>query len=405
MSGIVVFIAIAAVTFVINGIKGGRQRTAWQQAATELGLELRSGKGPGQLVGTLRGLPVTVGVEYRGSGDNRSKWTIFEVRHQIPGPSLRLRKDSIGGRFKRAFGFGGNDLVIGDPAFDEAVAIDSDDPTAVAAFLSPARRMAVLTLFEGYRNAEIGNQRTTAELHGVVGSADDLIGHIRFVTDIAVVVATPGDVDRALTHQDVGDLDRAIEEFHELNEVDEPNEFTQLLELEAHVANDDPVAAREVLGAVEHPPPVVTDWGPVVDALPGGAAAPVAPVTTEPGGPGQQAVLEDLFVSKRMGFETEAHFLETYQGTVVTWRGTVDRVQELRYDSVFDGEGTKVSVEIGEFGDGRFIARAVDAVVRLPHGGDVQRGDVVEFTGVLVKLDRYMRNLYVDHGELLEVVR
>ncbi len=406
MGGALVFILFGAIfiTVVVLSLQRHQQATAaWAGAADRLGLEHRPGGmfSKHELHGHLDGLPVTVWTFTRGSGDNRETWTGFNVTHPPLGPPVTLTRDSSVASFFRRF-VGGTDATLGDPEFDETLKIDSDHPEQLAAFLTPTRRAAILTLFETWHDAKITHRDITVSTKGRCRDEMQIVRTLRRIVDTATVLASPERVEKALETQQAGDLAAATAQLHEIVE-ERPNTFVQLLEAENATAIDHELAtpvladlAGQLLGD-----PLVDEWSNV-------AAAPVPPpVETsdeddELGADQLQHVMDELFGSDRRGSEIERHFETHFLGRHVRWTGEVESVRPYRVDADFGATpGTKVGVTLGETTPTRFGANRVDGVVSLAEGVEPDRRDVITFTGELAKIDRFTRKIYVRDAELI----
>lgn len=411
--------ALAAAGFATASSK--RIHNAWTAAAADLGFQIVPGglvKGP-RLHGSLRGIHIEIDIEDRGDGESSDKYTRYRLLYPPAPISIALSKQNFGSVFKRFFG--GRDVLIGDPGFDERVMIDTEDPIHASQFLSPARRMAVLSLFESWDKATVTQASILVERRGVETDPQLLATNVRRLADIAIVMSAPTEVDFALEKQQNGDLQDAVETLHEVNDSfasnTEPNSFTQLLEAEALVTMGDGAAAGEILDdmstsvgvddeiagwqqtAQAHPSPIQDEVRP--DPIPATAAPETAAPETAPKPRLEQHdVINDLFASNRFGYETEAHFLSTYAGQTIRWSGKVDKVRVSEHDADFEGPGTKTTVLLGNLGDGRLLTGQVNAIVHLPMGSAVERGDMIGFEGTLTKADRYMRNIFVSNARL-----
>lgn len=407
-----------------------RIRSAWQTAARELGLMYTQGSyttGP-TIEGTLTGFHIFVDVEIRSGGNNREKYTRVQISYPPAPVQVRLTKQGSFSFVKQMFG--GRDLQIGDPGFDSRVVIDASDERVTNQFLSPARRMAVLNIFERYPRAEVTERSVQISKKRVISNPTELVSTVRLLLDKAIIMSAPTDVDIALEVQERGDLRGAADRLHEINAAntvqDAPNSFTQLLEAEALVSLGDQATAHEVLAEIDVGPDVEVDgWkslaaadpdqhapSPPQDAIIADPPVPASPVsgerTSEGPAPHQleeadlsaAAVIADLFSANRMGFETEQHFLDTYAGRTVRWSGEVEKVRAFQTDLDFPGSGMKTTVLLGNLGDGRLVSSRVHAIVHLPPTAELERGQSITFTGTLLRLDRYMRNLFVAGGSI-----
>ncbi len=399
------------------------ESTAWASVAGHLGLGHRPG-GPFNndmaMWGEIRGVQLSVSPTSRGSGDSRERYTKFSLSYPAVGPRVVLRKQSAMSRFTRIFS-SQEDLVIGSPGFDDRVLIEGDDPVAIDRFLSPARQSVALALLEREQFVTITNRSIELERRGRMSDPHELTATVRHLVDMALVMSAPTEVDLALEKQAAGDLDEAIGDLRAINDrfadAETPNTFTQMLEGEAVLATGDGAAAAEVFRSIPAGGELQAEqWLDVAEAHPvppmpppseaGVASVPPVPassVAAEPEmptqptivGPTVEATIDDLLKSNRTGSETEDRFLERYAGAVVRWSGTVDGVRPYRYDSDFEGEGTRAVLTIGSLGDGVLITNRVQAVVQLPPDVGLRRGDELTVSGTLVRLDRYMRNFYL----------
>ncbi|MFT7474120.1 MAG: hypothetical protein ACI81L_001041 [Verrucomicrobiales bacterium] len=413
----IIIIGLVTVSIAAGMLRVRRVQRAWQLAANELGFALEPGhltKNP-RMAGSIRGVQVIVDIELRGGGEDRPKYTRYTLNYQSGAPQITLTKQGFGSIFKRLFG--GRDVAIGDPGFDQRVVIDAADPTHAAQFLSPARRMAVLSLFEAWNKASVSQGSFVVQRRGVETSSAALTTSVRRLVDIALIISEPTDVDRALEHQAQGDVQDAVSALHEVNEGfqkrDEPNSFTQLLEAEALMTIGDGAAASEVLATITTGVDTeVAGWRQAAAAHRKPPQDSVRPDPETPDVPAaedtavsdlhQQAVIDDLFSSSRLGYETEEHFLRVYAGRPIRWSGEIEQIREFRSDAHFDGSGLKTIVLLGNLGDGRLLTSRVNAIVHFPDGTTIGRGDSITFTGNLRRVDRYMRNLFVSDGIVVE---
>jgi len=412
-----------------SGLQQAERRNAgWAQVGQHLGLNVANATimKPGRLAGRIRGVEVLVTTVNKSSGNNNSQtFTVFELHYPPSGPSVRLTRQRTFNSFFRRL-TGGRDVIINDPVFDENVIVDGADPLEIGRFLTPTRRMAVLSLLSSWDSAEVTNRSMKVDRRGLVSDPQQLHGAIIRLVDMALLMSAPEEVDHALLLEAQGDLAQAAAELHTLNEANQ-NTFTQKLEAEALVMMGERPAAEAILREVQATAPAdpeVEGWRrvagtplPTPPAPPPTPAAPPIP-TLEPSatpassGPpasaapsrldvGVEETIGDLFGGDRMGFETEERFSLAYRGRTVTWSGTVDSTRSFRSDSDFGSEpGTKATVHIGSLGDSRLVTSQVHAIVHLPADAELERNQEIEFTGTLVRVDRYMRNIYVSLARL-----
>ena len=382
-------------------------------AANELGLTYADAAvGVGELAGSIQGLQVLISTKHRGSGKNRSVWTRYVVGFPSIGPSVEMEPESIFSGWKALIGMKGQDIIVGDREFDDAVIVRGSDPNEIRRFLSPARRLGALTVFQTFSYGHVSESQISAETRGAESKSDRIVHNVRRLVDIAIVVSAPNEVDLALQYQADGMMSEAVTALHDVNaahlQLELPNSFTQLLEAEALMAMSDGIQAKKTLDAIAvGEDDELHGWRGVAVAHPTPPTMPNAAVSAarEPAVPAlnleQQAVIDDLFTSHRQSYETDEYFLNTYHGQAIRWSGTVERTREFRYDSVFDGTGQRTVVKIGTRGQGVLVTSTVDAIVHFPSDLVLTEDQGITFEGTLVRLDFYMRNLYVADARMV----
>lgn len=376
----------------------GETVESWSAVSSHLGLHYEPGTLTKQheLTGELLGCRVRVWTYVQRSGENSSTYTAYEIRHTPLGPPVTLRRQTSFSFLRRIVG--GRDVEIGDPLLDEQVIIDTDHPSQLAAFMNPARRAAVLSIFETWGNAEMTHQSIKVTRSGAERSAHRLDATIRRLLDTARILAAPEEVDAVLESQADGDLSGATAHLHELARQHD-NTFVRLLTAENATSFDHGAATAELdeLAAALPGDPLVEQWTSV--------ASRPAPTNNSQRATdldlSQTALISDVLGSGRRGSEIERHFENTYAGAQVRWTGTVDSVRPYLVDADFGANpGTKVSIEIGGI-DTRFGTDRVAAVVSFPEGVEPRREAEVTFLGTLFELDRFTRNIYVRDASIV----
>lgn len=432
----ILFIVIAGAITLFAYMSGSKANTAWDDAARALDLTRSPGSAfsSGQIAGTIDGVRIDVNTETRGSGDNRKTFTVYSAILPVAGPNVDIRREGNARFFHKLFG--GEDLTVGDALFDDAVRVDGANPANVRDYLSPARRIAILSLFELFPKARLTGGHLKFESRGREADAARLESNVRRLANMALIISQPQAVDDALQLEAQGDLAEGADALAAANR-DQPNVFTQLLEAEARVALGERQKAATILREVEQTlpnDPEVAGWRrvaeqpleqlpvpappptraepPVVEhaPLPDPVVAPtpaqppepvVAPTPVSPVDLSVGAVIADLFVSNRMSYAVEEHFAAAYRGRTVRWSGTITKLNETHLDRDFgDTPGRKAVVLVGHLGDGQLVSDEIDAIVQLPIDAEVSRDDFIEFTGTLLRVDRFMRNIYIADASL-----
>lgn len=450
VSFIIIFIGFAffpALLIIAVSRHQGRVRAAWTAAADELGFVATIGGifSKPSMAGAIDGLEVKVDV-YSTGGENNSTYTRYRVWHEPVGPKVKLKRQG-GLSFIRKL-IGGRDIEVGDPFFDKRVIVDATDAAAVAAFLTPARRAAVLDTFSAFPRAEITQKSISVERSKADTNPRRLAQTVHRVVDIAQIMGAAEAVDAALEMREQGQLADAATELHEINRRS-ANSFSRMLEAEALVELGDHEQARLVLEqandrlagdpvyegwkSLAHLPPPPALPPPPVPPPPALPPPPVPPppalppppsrtpppstvspstVSTVPTPPGarqgstpagsaearrdQQKVIDDLFDSGRMSFEVVQQFEQVYSGQRVLWIGEVASIRRYRHDSDFgEGPGTKVTVLLGTSGRSDLLSNQVHAIVELGPDVHAKRGEQLAFEGLLMRVDRFSRRLYV----------
>ncbi len=348
-----------------------RHEEAWQQVAGELGLQFSAGSwtsGP-SIAGSVNGFFVSVDTQ----GANEDRVTRYSVEYPSTG------QQDIGLTKQSSFHFtlvkrlmAKNDVEIGDREFDDKVLIDAHDPIAAARYLSPARRQAVLQLFDNqpFRNPTVTNTSLVVDTSGLESSHVNLRATISALLQTATIMSAPTDVDLAPLGEQV-----VVE-----NVVEAPPPQDRL------VLDPEPEASEPEASEPE-------------------ADEPEEHVTHPKGDPlralDHESVIGDLFESGRMAFETDEHFQATYAGASIRWAGEVDSFRTYRNDSDFEGTGIKATLLVGAIGQSTLRSRMAKAVVQLPEDTPIDRGQKLTFEGTLVRADRFTRRVFIANGTIV----
>ena len=134
---------MAAVAYQARGSSGRRQVLSTLAARHRLHL------GSNRAWGELDGRSVQVVRELRGSGKSREIWTVVSST-RFPPLDLGLCVKKQGGLSSVWLRLsGGQDVQIGDAAFDEAFLVEGDEPHRVRALLSSSIRELLLAVSSG----------------------------------------------------------------------------------------------------------------------------------------------------------------------------------------------------------------------------------------------------------------
>ncbi len=393
MPFVVIMFVVIGLVLVIAQAQVKATRKMWTAVGDDLGLRLetRGWGGNDRLSGEIDGIDVLVWVYTRGGGKSQSTYTGYRASHPPSGPPVTFRRQGALSFFRRITG--GRDVAVGDPTFDDEIIVDTDNEEQIASFLTPTRRAAILSTMSAWRGAVITNSSIEVSLNGRTRREQTLRSTIRRMVDTALVLADPAELDRSLEQRVDGDLAAGVAALHEMNDA-APNVFTEMLEAEALVGAGQHEDAEAILAKVADRLPDDTE----VDGLRRLASTPTPqpPASPEPG-MGWRDLMDDLFAGGRRGYEVMERFETHHLGREVTWEGTVTRERASRFDADFDGgPGVKATVALGSLDPNRALSTAVEAIVRLPDGTRVDRGERLQFTGRMIRVDRFSRAVYVD---------
>jgi hypothetical protein len=328
--------------------------SAWSEAAGQLGLRRGVGRRANawRLQGVVRGIEVRVEVSSRAKGHDGPA-TVYTASGPIPAPKVVFRRQHPAS-FLRQF-IGGRDVEVGHPRFDNAVVVDAHDEAAMREYLTPARRDAILALFAIWRHVVITEQSLTVTVPGRAREATEIVATVERLVDATLALGPP-----------------------------------------SPATPPPPPLAPPPPVVPPAPPPSPAPPEPVDEPVPAGDAD-AAPPSLD-----QQAVVDDVFSDERFGAAIDEHFRRHYQGSQVTWTGTVEHARGYRSDVDFGTTpGTRATLTIGAIGNSRLRSNRTRAVVDLPEGTTPERGDELTVRGTLLRLDRFTRTFLVENAEIV----
>ena len=381
-----------------------QRRSAWQAAATELGLQVvPSLFASRRMAGNVGGMEVEVKAYASDDGGSRQYWTRYRATFPRRGAGIRLKRQTGLSRITKFFG--ATDVEIGDQIFDDAFVIKARSEEHAKEYLTLDRRNLILRLFASYREVNLTEDHVEVLTRGYERSTARLITNTRRIISAARSLGGYVDtssVERSLRRRLTGDLEAAVEVLEPA--VDPADIEAPLLEAEILTSSGRLKDARPVLDELAARLPTdaeVSGLRRAVDRMaaqePGDAAAP-------PGEPVDlEELLEELFVSNRLSFETAEIFDKHYRGRRVAWKGRIQSVRAYNSDLDFGrGPGVKVVVALAEIEHDLYGIAEVDAVVSLPPGSEtgLDRNDLISFAGTLHRADSMMRNVFVADATL-----
>ena len=357
--------AVAAGQALTRSSRFRRVNPGWADAARTLGLRLKRASltTKPRLWGRIEDCFVTV--ELRGGTLPSQKiFTRFRVSYpRSLGLGLRLLKQDPIMRLAQRRGYA-QDIQVGDPAFDDAVAVRGADAARVVEFLTPDRRQRIRRFFESCPDAAIQDQVVRLQKRSRVTRSETVVATVRALAEIAQSLF-PGP----------------------------------------------PVEARGVAVSPE----------PVLEPAPAPTPAPPprepAPSTDPPDAPVEPDVSVDstvtdvrsfcaaLFEAADSTFDAERLFDERYRGDTVRWPGVLLRAENYHFDPVFGHEpGTRAHVEVfdftSQFGSKQHVVAFVQLLEVAVRDLEPAIGTAVTVRGTLAKVDRLMRRIYLADGAI-----
>lgn len=391
---------------IVFAIVFGMKRTqkihaTWARAAEKLGLSA-TGSGwsfPG-MEGTISDLRVRVEV-YSTGNKNKTHWTKYVARFPRKGMAINLKRQTGLSRVTKFFG--ATDTEIGDVEFDDAFMIKEESAQHAAQYLTLPRRTLLLKLFSLYRDVELTPNKLKIVIRGYEDDANNLITHTRRMVSAARVLAGINENEpmmrESLERRLAGDMAAAAERLR-AQTVPPYDVDTPILEAELLADSGRLEEAQELLTALGEELPADEEVAGLERAIQRMKPAEPAMETSDVD---MQELLDDLFVSNRLSFETTEIFDEHYLGRGVRWTGQFKSARDVPDDLDFQaGAGTKMVVAIAEVEHDLYGISEVDAIVHLPLGttGHLKRGDRVAFSGRLLKADSMMRNVFVEQARI-----
>ena len=387
-----------------------RANEAWSTAADILGLELRPAtwSQAGRISGTLSGHEVDVQTIRRDDSRSSGVATRYRVGYRDLGLGLKLRRQTAATRLARLFG--ARDIEVGDPEFDEAMAVGGRYPERVGAFLTPTLRLALHRLFLDHPGTAAGDTTLQWTKKGVETDTDAIVTTVRRFVEVAERMedrtdryATQDEALRTRLLGDVGEAARILAAARASGDTE-----ARRTEGEVFYTAGRFDEAAEAFAAVRRDQPSdpwASRWEEL--ARDRGAAplpAPPPPAGAEPLDPDDLA--DEVFDRNVLGYDSTRLFEDRYRGRRVRWTGELQRARAYTTDLDFgDGPGVKAVFGVAVLSHDLFGGRDVDAVVALPPGAEGVltdgRGEVFTFEGTLDRVDSLMRNFFLVDGSLV----
>lgn len=431
-----------AIWAVVNQMRQGMKADeAWETAAESIDGQFEAGGmvAKPKLSGTVDGYAVRVTTKTRGSNNHRKTYTVYRILYPTLGFHMRLSEQGMFSGVKKLFG--GRDVEVGDDAFDENVIVDAEAERKVVAFLTDERRRVVREFLDGRDEAEIRDdelrwvtrKRETSHtallsaLQRGAAVARELGLGLQATREATESWGLPDATARDYVADDVGSDDGRDEGEAGYAIAAEPAS-EPLVPPSAVVGRDDVPPIRPIdavladatavvpgdpvdseVAAPTPPEPAIeeseaAESGPVEAPVEAPAEAPVADppdaeevAVPDVAGPSVADAVTDLFAPGVSAYDASKCFGERYDGRAVSWSGTVARVDSFSVDlALGNGPGKKVTAVIGQAEQPFGAPKEILAIVRLADGAEPPAvGAAFAFGGTIVKMDRFMRRIYV----------
>lgn len=408
MEGVfLIFILFVIVIAVPIGIASSRKADqSWSNAAKTLGLHFQQGGlfGSRRISGTYQNFGVNIDTYSRGSNENRRTYTRIIVSYSSLGLGLGLSAEGFVSGVTKFFG--AQDIQIGDQKFDQDVLVKGHDADRVREFLTTARQLRIRRFFSAHSGAKISDSSIEWSESGVISDERRLTRLVGEIVRMAKCLTLDEDkvLQEALDEQDLGHTEKAITllKEHRQQTPSEPDPGEAFLEGELLYLTGQTQDAQARFDQAQSASPEdveIKEWADALHQIP--ATTKTSPESEEPKNTpfSTDAVCEALFAEQRSSYRITQEFEEQYEGKSIEWSGRLRRVERYSYDMVFgSGPGCRALIEIDTLKT-QIGSQIVTAIVQYPEEAyrelDGKEGELVDFAGVLTKVDGLMRKIYV----------
>jgi len=328
--------------------------------------------------------------------------------------------------------FGAQDVKVGDAQFDADVRVKGTNPQRIREFLTPARTFRLHRLLKSYPGLEINDDELRWDASGLFRDAWFLTGEREQdrAMSLAIIAQDQGRPEEAIEFLESrrGSVEASVPDETPIRREPPPRRLPETAEspaTPADVAEEpfdaEPVEERLLEGELLYLAGKRAEAKKVFDRALEGAGddaeirdwaerASRTPVEVKPDPSvdvdlGAGAVCGVLFDPKNSSLDADRIFEERYEGRTVNWSGVLQKTESYSYDFVLgNGPGTKAVVEVYELPSALYGGKKVLAVVAFPEdaAGSLEDagGKPLEFEASLLKVDGFMRNLYLADGKL-----
>lgn len=394
MEPVVLLLIVGVIAAVVFGSVTSRQAMnhSWDRVATRLGVSLTPGawnKSP-QLAGSVSGYPLSVDIKKR----DKTAFTRFRLGVPDLPAGLKLKSEGFISGISKVFG--GQDIEVGDAAFDDRVLVKGTNAEAVRAFLTPPRRREIRRFLDTHSGSVIDGDGISWSRRGRVRDSARLLETIEAMLGLARVLAGDEETDAAIAGAAAA---AGVATAMAASPAATPA---------ADYTSSDPDIAGVEMASIPEPARQPSEAAEIDDVPEMAEAGPEPMEATSTQGdvaePDDAAAFCDaLFAPGAMSFETTRTFDAEFKGSQVDWSGTLKSVEPYRYDFVFgSGPAVKATLTLRE-AEGKAHGADVRAVISLPaeiEGLDRRIGERIGFSGTLSKVDGFTRNVFLTDGRL-----
>jgi hypothetical protein len=352
--------------------------------AQRLGLQLEAGSlfSNPKLNGSLNGIPLRVDSFSRRHGNQSTTYTRYQVRYPSAGFDFTLRRE--GGLTKIGHFFGIRDVEVGDPAFDDAFKIQTDDPNRLRLLLTPSVRSGLFRLMASFPPVVVSEDHIGMELPRLEKNPEKLESVIRRLVGTAQLLASPsgGVSDQDVTDRQQGMLSEVADRMRQAVEQHPDDVDRRIFEVETLAASGADEQASRRLDELERMAPADPDVVGWRQAL----SEPAAPPGTREVNVDEMAA--DLFGGNDLSFETRTKFNNKYAGATVAWEGAVKQVRQS------SSTAHRVTVTVATVENDLYGNTDIDVIVETTEPPP-SKGSTITVSGILDRIDPLVRNIYL----------
>lgn len=188
----------ALILIVWPWFRGKRTNRVWVEVAERFGLTVTQRAGPfkmPKMSGTVDGVDVEVVAYSQGARLGTPNFTSIVTGHQPADSPLRLRRHRQrfmhqGPAALAASARRGEDVEIGDPAFDEAVHVEAEHAVAAFDLLTPEIRECIVKVYDRAYDADFSEDGARAVLKRVQRAPEPMAELIAALVDIGSALAS-----------------------------------------------------------------------------------------------------------------------------------------------------------------------------------------------------------------------